>query len=180
MKTIKIIEVDREFSSPYVSEKLKKTTHKFRIGGKNNEVEQLAMCIAESGTSLMFQPRYRAKEAIKQMKLTGQDHAMLIRSCFDYSHDVYAVYASGKVVTVATGVTAHRANVISEKYDTRNVYPADVWHNYCTNGYTTRIGLDRAAKYATARCKQIARSHAEYDDQIYTGEEGHALRAGIR
>ncbi len=174
--------IDRQFSWPYSDQALINSKHRFVLGGVNDRRERLAMAIAKAGTALAYQPRARATQAIEQMAITGKNYAVVERALINYHHDVYVIHSNGRVDTIALDVTAHRACVIRCEYDNREQYDGDVWQNYCTNGYTTRIGLKRANACATkvSRIKTIARSHAEYDDQIYTGEEGHNLRASIR
>lgn len=180
MKKNKIIEIEREFSSPWVNVKIKKSKHRFVLGGKHDRRERLALVIAESGTALSYQPRAWANNTLYLAEKTQKKYALLTRSRIDYLCDVYRVDLDGRVETIALGVTRYRANRIATYYyDRRHLYTANVWNNYCANGYTTRGGLDRLIdrEDINERCGKIALSHAMNTE---SGKDAHAARVALR
>jgi hypothetical protein len=73
-------------------------------------------------------------------------------------------------------VTFHRSKKIIEMIKTGKWWTInqDIRANYCTNGYTTRIGIKKADM---ARCKRLADSHRVIQGG---GSEAHDMRVFLR
>jgi len=180
MKKTKIVEIERSFSSPYIDEKLLQTKHHFILGGKNDKRERLAIAIAESNTPLSYQPRYWAKQALQKMIEDNTTYTLLIRNRIDYMHEIYRIDQNGKIELIAPEVTEHRANrIVTYYYARKHLYNPNIWDNYCHNGYTTQIGLDRLIHKdnIAKKCGRIAMSHILYTN---SGQAAHNQRVAYR
>jgi len=128
--------------------------------------------IAESSYNQFSQYRVASRSLAK----TGY----YIVTHLDWTASIY-FWNGSSVETIASNVTKHRVHVIN-KYHRTGEYKlinADVWTNYCTNGYSTRIGLKRANKSESVleSASIIAKSHA---DCLVEGKDGHDIRVQMR
>lgn len=73
-------------------------------------------------------------------------------------------------------VTNHRAKTIISLINDNKWWGLDssIRDNYSTNGYTTRVGINRANM---KRCKQLSESHKKFP---YSGKNAHDYRVLIR
>ncbi len=73
-------------------------------------------------------------------------------------------------------VTHHRSKIIAKMIITGEWWTIDndIRSNYSTNGFTTRVGIDKANK---KRCMQLADSHRIIDE---IGKNAHDARVRLR
>jgi len=102
-------------------------------------------------------PQYRS--AARSLATTGFYRVNHI----DYTASLFT-WKKGELETIASGITRHRITIIRNEYPHRNKYNPSIWENYCTGGYTTRIGLRRAniSEEKRETASRMGRSHADY------------------
>lgn len=99
-----------------------------------------------------------------------------------YYVDVYTLQGN-EVVLIAYNLSPHRLDSVIKgwKMGFQYKYP-EIWQNYVTNGYSTRLGLFRSVgRVDTKRLGDIAQSHANFLGQE-TGDSttDHEARVRLR
>lgn len=122
------------------------------IRGLNEQEQHIARSIYKEI------PHYRV--AARSLVATGWYR----QSHIDYSRSIYR-WNGDQLNHIAT-TTKHRTNIIEKEYPhyAAGEIDSDIWNNYCTGGYTTRIGLLRANRIENSRltAKRMSKSHADY------------------
>lgn len=105
----------------------------------------------------------------------------------DLSGGKCAVYAiiNNEIEQIAHNVTKHRAMVIISRLSDflEKKIPKEVWENYCTNGYSTRIGINKSINkynknlHFQGKIKKIAKSHKIIKNKT---KEAHMMRVLLR